>query len=160
MNYVVKDSQGNEITKGNVKLNALAGFNLKLKLPATMNLGPATVGLELEENGEAHSHFFQVQEFRRPEFEITARASEAPHFVGSFATITMTAGYYSGGGLADYRCGLDSLFEPDELHAAQSRRLHIWQVLRLVARRSEENEGNERGFKGRTDADGKHTLQN
>ena len=101
VNYVLKDSQNNEITKGSVKLNALAGFNFKFKLPPTMNLGGATVAFELEEDGGEYSHYFQVQEFRRPEFEITARASEAPHFVGSFATATMTAAYYSGGGLAD-----------------------------------------------------------
>ena len=32
-----------------------------------------------------HVHVFEVQEFRRPEFEVKAEASEGPHFVGSAA---------------------------------------------------------------------------
>src|SRR5947209_1910187 len=47
VHYVLKDSQDNEITKGSVKLNALSGFNLKLQLPATMNLGSAHLEFEL-----------------------------------------------------------------------------------------------------------------
>jgi uncharacterized protein YfaS (alpha-2-macroglobulin family) len=101
VNYLLKDAQHNQITKGTAKLNALAGFNFKFTLPAKMNLGSATLEFELKEDGGKYTHSFQVQEFRRPEFEITARTSEAPHFVGSFATATMTAAYYSGGGLAN-----------------------------------------------------------
>ena len=103
-----------------------------------MNLGSAH-GSSLnseEDGGEYTHHYFQVQEFRRPEFEITTRASEAPHFVGSSATATMTAAYYSGGGLADTEVDWTVTFEADQLHAAKSRRLHVRQVLRLVAKRS------------------------
>src|SRR5205085_8321025 len=86
LSYVLKDSQGNEITKGSAKLNALSGFDLKLKLPPPTHLGEATVEFKLGEDGDEFRHRFQVQEFRRPEFEIAARASQAPHFVGSSAT--------------------------------------------------------------------------
>ena len=78
LNYVLEDSQDNEITKGTVKLNALAGFNIKVQLPATMNLGGASVKFKFEDDHVEYTHEFQVQEFRRPEFEITARTSEAP----------------------------------------------------------------------------------
>ncbi|MEA2176394.1 MAG: alpha-2-macroglobulin, partial [Blastocatellia bacterium] len=43
VNYILKDTEGNELTKGSVKLNALAGFNLILQLPPTMNLGRASL---------------------------------------------------------------------------------------------------------------------
>ena len=42
-----------------------------------------------------------MQEFRRPEFEVTARSSEGPHLVGKHAVATLSASYYSGGGLPD-----------------------------------------------------------
>jgi len=101
LDYVVQDSRDNEVAKGTVKLNALAGFNVKIQLPVTMNLGEASVQLKLRKDRDEYDHSFQVQEFRRPEFEISTQTSEAPHFVGSSATVSMTAAYYSGGGLAD-----------------------------------------------------------
>src|SRR6185295_6310726 len=49
-----------------------------------------------------YSHSFQVQEFRRPEFEVTAKVeSEAPHLVGGNAMLSVEAKYYAGGGLAN-----------------------------------------------------------
>ncbi|HWW74238.1 MAG TPA: MG2 domain-containing protein, partial [Pyrinomonadaceae bacterium] len=86
VSYVVRDSRGNEVGKGSARVNALGGFDTKFKLPPTMNLGNANV--QFVADGGAglsnvqYGHGFQVQEFRRPEFEVTARAEEGPHFVG------------------------------------------------------------------------------
>ncbi len=99
ISYSVQDTQDNEIAKGTRPVNALGGFDLEVKLPPTMNLGGAT--LTITAQGERHEHGFQVQEFRRPEFEVSATASEGPFFVGDHATVTALASYYAGGGLAD-----------------------------------------------------------
>lgn len=159
VNYVLKDSQNNEITKGSVTLNALAGFDFKFKLPATMNLGGATLAFKLEEDGGEHSHYFQVQEFRRPEFEITARASEAPHFVGSFATATMTAVYYSGGGLADTEVDWTVTSRPTNYTPPNRDDYTFGKFYAWWRNESDESEAKEQTFKGRTDAEGKHTLR-
>lgn len=100
--YWVKDSRGNEITKAGTRLSPLGGFDLVLKLPATMNLGQASLELLTNSNltGSGFTHRFQVQEFRRPEFEVTAKAeSEGPHFVGGEANVSLSAVYFAGGGL-------------------------------------------------------------
>jgi alpha-2-macroglobulin len=99
VSYVLKDSRGNEMGKGTCPLRALGGFDLVLKLPPNMNLGPAQ--LEITAPGGLAHHAFQVQEFRRPEFEVTARASEGPFVVGDHATVALSASYYAGGGLAN-----------------------------------------------------------
>src|SRR6185436_15688407 len=83
VDYTVKDSRGNEIAKGTRPVSALGGFDIALKLPPTMNLGYTT--LELRAANGNFRHSFQVEEFRRPEFEVTANASEGPHFVGGHA---------------------------------------------------------------------------
>lgn len=159
VNYVLKDSQNNEITKGSVKLNALAGFNFTFKLPATMNLGGATLAFKLEEDGGEYSHYFQVQEFRRPEFEITARASEAPHFVGSFATATMTAAYYSGGGLAGTEVDWTVTSRPTN-YTPPNRDDYTFGKFYAWWRNDDQNaETKAQSFKGRTDAEGKHSLR-
>jgi uncharacterized protein YfaS (alpha-2-macroglobulin family) len=158
-NYVLQDAQGNEITKGSVKLNALAGFNLRLQLPATMNLGRTHLSFELAKHGDKHVHQFQVQEFRRPEFEITARASEAPHFVGSHATATTTASYFAGGGLPDTEVDWTVSSRPTN-YTPPGRDDYTFGTF-YAWWRSDHNYGvwNSQSFKGRTDAEGKHTLR-
>jgi alpha-2-macroglobulin len=105
--YTLRDSQGNEVTKGSARLNAWGAFDLSVKLPPTMNLGHTQVRLVADalpgpagEAGREHDHGFEVQEFRRPEFEVTAEAGAGPHLVGGSADATVTAAYYAGGALA------------------------------------------------------------
>lgn len=95
--YQVNDSRGNEVAKGTAKLNALGGFDLAFILPETMNLGGTSVRLYAAAGNAYHS--FQVQEFRRPEFEVTTSVSEGPFFALEHAQFTVEARYYAGGAL-------------------------------------------------------------
>ncbi len=107
--YFVHDPRGNEIAKGQTELNIFGGFNLKTKLPDNVNLGYASIQFRLLAPGETeftshamHNHQFQIQEFRRPEFEVTSRVeTEAPHYVGGNAMVSVEAKYYAGGPLAN-----------------------------------------------------------
>lgn len=104
--YRLMDSRGNEVLKGNLRVNALGGFDTVFKLPATMNLGYTNLMLVADgvpnnfPGAQAH-HNFQVQEFRRPEYEVKVTASNAPHIVRGFATLTAAANYYAGGALSN-----------------------------------------------------------
>ncbi len=102
--YRIRDPRWAEIGTGTTTVDDLGAFDLAYKLPGNANLGNAQVELQLEGVGLSNTsvmHSFQVQEFRRPEFEVTARSSEGPHFVGRHAITTLNASYYSGGGLPD-----------------------------------------------------------
>lgn len=99
VDYVLRDSQGNELAKGTRPLSRFGAFDLSLALPKTVNLGPTAVTLRTE--GATHVHTFQVQEFRRPEFEVKAEASAGPHLVGGRAVVDVSAAYYAGGVLPD-----------------------------------------------------------
>jgi uncharacterized protein YfaS (alpha-2-macroglobulin family) len=100
MNYRVYESQGNEIASGTVPLNSLGGFDFAFDLPENVNLGYARVDLSVIGSGYGqYSHSFQVQEFRRPEFEVTANISEGPFVVNEHAIATVKAAYYAGGPL-------------------------------------------------------------
>ena len=104
VSYRVRDPRWAELTKGTAQLDEFGSFDIAYKLPANANLGTAQIELALEGVGLSSTswqHRFAVQEFRRPEFEVTARSSEGPHFVGRHAIATLTAAYYSGGGLPD-----------------------------------------------------------
>ena len=99
--YTLADASGNEVARGTAPVNAWGGFSLTLPLPSSMNLGWASLQLTAPDTSEVTRHQFSVEEFRRPEFRVTAAASQAPHFAGGTATVTARAEYFTGGGLAD-----------------------------------------------------------
>lgn len=102
--YTLTDSQGNKIKSGTLTLNAFGAFDTVLALPKTMNLGGASLvltakGAKKGLAGADYWHGFDVQEFRRPEYEVTTALDEGPHIVGGRAVATVSAKYYAGGGL-------------------------------------------------------------
>ncbi len=103
LRYEVREARGNKVAEGTAQVGALGGFDLSFKLPDTVNLGHASITLTASgsgaSSGETHYHSFRVEEFRRPEFEVSSNVSEGPHFVGGHADVTVTASYFAGGGL-------------------------------------------------------------
>ncbi len=100
--WQVNDAQGAEIAKGQTPMDDSGGFHLAFDLPKNVNLGSASVSLSVDRSvgaSEGHSHSFEVQEFRRPEYEVTATSTEGPHSVGDAVVATVSASYYAGGGL-------------------------------------------------------------
>ncbi len=170
--YVLRDSRGNEVSKGDARLNALGGFDTKLKLPPTMNLGNASVYFQAVGGasntpaapaGREHYHQLQVQEFRRPEFEVSAKSDEGPHFVGGHAQATVQASYYAGGGLPDSEVNWrvtatpTSYTPPNRGDYTFGRWVPWWETYNSYARGAASD--NVQTFKGKTDAAGKHTLR-
>ncbi|MEO8703659.1 MAG: Ig-like domain-containing protein, partial [Kofleriaceae bacterium] len=102
--YRVTDSRGNEIVKGSAPVSITGGWDTRFTLPKTPNLGYTNIQLSAQGNtvwdgqGE-YSHQIRVEEFRRPEFEVSAAASQGPFIVGQSGDVTVSAKYYSGGPL-------------------------------------------------------------
>jgi uncharacterized protein YfaS (alpha-2-macroglobulin family) len=105
VHYQIIDSQGNMIGDGQAEANALGGFDFVFTLPQKVNLGYAQVLLSAVGNvggldGQQYNHNFQIQEFRRPEFEVKARnETSGPYFSGEHAVVAVEASYYAGGPL-------------------------------------------------------------
>ena len=102
--YILSDSRGNQVKVGSVALNKFGGFDWAFKLPDKLNLGYTSLKLQALSplEGNTYQHYFQVQEFRRPEFEVKAQTeSEGPFFVGAGADVSVSGTYYAGGGLAN-----------------------------------------------------------
>ena len=102
ISYRITDPQGNDLGGDRVEANVLGGFDFVFKLPEEVNLGYAQIILDAEGNlsglsGLQHYHAFQIQEFRRPEFEVTARnETPGPYFTGEHAILAVEAKYYAG----------------------------------------------------------------
>ena len=90
----------NELASGEVRTDDLGGFDLALELDRGANLGRSRIEFRRADSGSEYTHSFQVQEFRRPEFEVEARLESAgPHFIDEPAVVAIDARYYSGGPL-------------------------------------------------------------
>ena len=171
VNYSVKDSQNNEIAKGATNLNAFGAFDLKFSLADNANLGNSRVDFYLNkpiDESPNFSHSFQIQEFRRPEFEVSAKVeTEAPHFVGSFANVSVEAKYYAGGGLANADANWTVTANPTNYTPPNRGDFTFGTWTPWWGSRSYDYEdggsrgggGTSQSFKGVTDASGKHLLK-
>ncbi|MDD5369457.1 MAG: alpha-2-macroglobulin family protein [Anaerolineaceae bacterium] len=107
VDYRINDSQGNVIGNGQAAVNPLGGFNLIYKIPDKVNLGYTYIQMDpvgnlsdFGANNHSFTHNFQIQEFRRPEFEVIARnETTGPYFTGGSAVTAVEAKYYAGGAL-------------------------------------------------------------
>lgn len=102
--YQVTDPQGNQIADGTLDSSELGGFDLAFTLPENVNLGYANIYFNARNVSGVYNtdyyYNFQIQEFRRPEFEVTARNEEkGPFFVGEDAVVAVSAQYFAGGPL-------------------------------------------------------------
>ncbi|HKC86534.1 MAG TPA: alpha-2-macroglobulin family protein, partial [Blastocatellia bacterium] len=164
VNYILRDSRGNQILNGSARVNALGGFDAAFKLPPTMNLGQAYLMLKAEGGSAAQrtewNHPIRVQEFRRPEYEVKTTASEGPHFVRDHATLTVAANYYAGGGLADsevrwyVNATPASFTPPNRGDFIFGKWTPWWEYYGYQSVNT-----NSKEFTGRTDASGKHRLR-
>jgi len=105
VSYQVIGPQGNEYATGQADVNSLGGFDFHFSLPENANLGYTQVIINPigSLSGISYNNYYhqiQVQEFRRPEFEVSARnETTGPYFVGDHAILAVEANYYAGGPL-------------------------------------------------------------
>lgn len=163
INYIVRDERGNEFAKGTANLNAFGAFDFKIKLPDNINLGYTSVEISTSSSlaGAATNHSFQVQEFRRPEFEVKAKnETEAPYFVGNSANVSVEAKYYAGGALQNAETNWTVTATPTN-YTPPNRDDFTFGKWFPWWRHYDEPYGSTsvQAFKGTTGADGKHVLK-
>ncbi|HKF54713.1 MAG TPA: alpha-2-macroglobulin family protein, partial [Blastocatellia bacterium] len=164
VSYSVKDSRGNEVAKGSVSPNALGGFDTRFKLPDAMNLGYARVELKTLDaatalGGRDFTHAFQVQEFRRPEFEVSTSASEGPHMIGGHADVTVKAAYYAGGGLPNAQVNWTVTASPGYFTPPNRGDFTFGEWIPWWINRGGDSLTRTETFSGETDSSGKHVLR-
>jgi uncharacterized protein YfaS (alpha-2-macroglobulin family) len=166
--WSAKDPRNNEIAKGKITTNVFGAFDLKFKIPDNANLGNARVDFSTEPDiSPAYSHPFQIQEFRRPEFEVSAKVeSEGPFFVGGNVNVSVEAKYYAGGGLANAETNWTVTATPTN-YTPPNRDDYVfgtwtpwWGWYETgYGRGPSYGGGATQTFKGVTDASGKHLLK-
>jgi uncharacterized protein YfaS (alpha-2-macroglobulin family) len=166
LTYRVTDSTGNDLLNGQAAINALGGFDLTFTIPAQVNLGYANVYFSVPTSldGSSYGHAFQIQEFRRPEFEVTARnETSGPYFAGDSAVVAVEAKYYAGGALPNAEVTWQVTTSPGSYSPPKWPDFTFGEWIpwwRIYAERSPgQGETTTKTFTGKTDASGQHYLK-
>ncbi|MFP4601034.1 MAG: MG2 domain-containing protein, partial [Persicimonas sp.] len=158
--YQVRGPRGNTLAEGTTVLSDAGGFDFEIDLPDDVNLGSAHISLsptDSDINGQT-GHSFQIQEFRRPEFEVDVTKQAGPHVVGQKTTLGAEASYYAGGGLAGAPVNWTVTSRTGQ-YTPPNRDDYIfgrWQPWWIP---SPGGDSRSESFSGHTDAAGKHHLE-
>jgi uncharacterized protein YfaS (alpha-2-macroglobulin family) len=109
--YAITDDRGVELAKGKADLTAQGGFDLKVTLPQTANLGTGHVRLSIKD--QEIDHPFAIEEFRTPAYQVALvddvlGAGTLPLVLGESIEMRAEAHYYGGGGLDGAAIAWDS----------------------------------------------------
>lgn len=100
VNYEWRDARWQTITRGSAKVNRFGGFDFRLKVPPTAALGSGAILVSAGGDGNDRAEApIEVQEFRRPEFEVHLDKGAEHVIVGGSGEVTTRATYLSGGPL-------------------------------------------------------------
>ncbi|MBQ7529586.1 hypothetical protein IJT10_06750 [bacterium] len=103
--WTVKDPRNNKICDGKTAINEYGGFEFDFTLPDNMNLGNASINIACNDvpslANRSTTHYFDVQEFRRPEFEVSSKVEGTDHLMNERAFVSAEAKYFAGGKLSD-----------------------------------------------------------
>ncbi|CAF1586048.1 unnamed protein product, partial [Adineta ricciae] len=72
IDYTVHDPRGQQLQESKVELNSYGAFDIKFTLPDNVNLGEGWVTFNLPSSQTQTTHSFKIQEFRRPEYEVSS----------------------------------------------------------------------------------------
>jgi len=167
VNYVLYDPQGNELVSGGAEVNDLGGFDFVISLPENANLGYAQLYLAAQGSvdgltGAEYYYSFQIQEFRRPEFEVAARnETTGPYFVSEHAIVAVAANYYAGGPLPNAETTWWVTSTPTNYTPPNwpDFTFGVWMPWWWWDYSDEYEEGTSETFGGMTDAAGEHYLR-
>ncbi len=92
----IRDARGDEVWEGQLTADAYGGIEGGYEIPTSGSLG--SYRIEIVGHG---SGSFRVEEYRKPEFEVTVEAPDKPIRLGDSFTATIRADYYFGSPVKD-----------------------------------------------------------
>ncbi len=96
----INDPRGEKLLEQHVVADANGAMSLDLSLADTAGLGRYSVSFSNHTQIAGHA-FFQVEEYKKPEFEVKVKTPEKPVQLGEPFTATVEAKYYFGGAVSE-----------------------------------------------------------
>ncbi|CAF4241465.1 unnamed protein product [Rotaria sp. Silwood2] len=105
IDYMVYDSQDQQLQQSKVELNKYGAFDVTFTLTENVNLGDGYVEFSLPDSKNGTKHYFNVQEFRKPEYQVSSMIRPTiAHFryptVDEYVIATCQGKLFSGGYLS------------------------------------------------------------
>ena len=98
VDFRVEDALGVLIEQGQTQITAHGAFDFQFAVPEDANAGLGTVHMNLHDD-IYKSMQFRIEEFRRPEFEVSLSVGEGNHLLNDSVLLVTEAKYYGGGAL-------------------------------------------------------------
>ncbi len=95
-NVVLRNPKGEEKPLGSVKADAYGGIEGEYAIPADATLGVYSLSISNIDQYQYGGNTFRVEEYKKPEYEVTVDAPEKPVMLGDKITATIKAKYYFG----------------------------------------------------------------
>ena len=92
----IRDDQGNQLLEQQLKLNPVGAVDGKLELGPEAALGYYYISLQMDKE-RSYGVGFQVAEYRKPEYEISATTDQPEYVQGEQIDVTVQANYFFGG---------------------------------------------------------------
>jgi hypothetical protein len=92
----IRDDQGNQLLEQQLKLNPVGAVDGKLELGPDAALGYYYISLQFDKE-RSYGVGFQVAEYRKPEFEVSAVTDQPEYIQGEQINVTVQANYFFGG---------------------------------------------------------------
>lgn len=90
----IHDPEGNEVHSASLKADEYGGVAGTFEIPESAKLGQYYVSVGL--GNEFGGNTFRVEEYKKPEFEVTVEAPSEPVMLGEKVPVTIRARYYFG----------------------------------------------------------------
>lgn len=103
LEFTASDPNGQELHRATLKFNAFGSAVTQFTIPTGRLLGGYSLQAVLNDYGHGFHgwHGFQVEEYKRPEFEALVNEAAGPWKFGQKATVNGEARYYFGGPVPD-----------------------------------------------------------
>ena len=92
----IRDDQGNQLLEQKLTLNPVGAVDGKLELGPEAALGYYYISLQMDKE-RSYGVGFQVAEYRKPEYEISAATDQPEYVQGEQINVTVQANYFFGG---------------------------------------------------------------
>ena len=92
----IRDDQGNQLLEQQLTLNPVGAVDGKLELGPDAALGYYYVSLQMDKE-RSYGVGFQVAEYRKPEYELSAATDKPEYIQGEQIDVTVQANYFFGG---------------------------------------------------------------
>lgn len=159
-------SSRREIATGDTELGYLDSVQFRFGLPNDMDLGDATIQIfsDAKHMEPLAQTQFKVEEFRAPEFEITVKQQNAaPKYINESANFVVKANYFGSGPLTGAQVDWTVRLQNASFTPTNWSTYCFQNNERLFNRTNDQRRPKKiqipAQFKGKTDKDGRHTLE-